>query len=578
MANRYSDPVPQYFDSSGNARVGGFLYFYVTLTSTPADTYSDATLVTPNANPITLDASGAVPDDIFLDPTITYKVVLTDSAGATIWTRDPVSDPAANVTAAFRVYPGDPNSNVAGSAGSVGGSSASVIFDIANNILWVCTTSGTASTAVWTQIGATLSGAVTFSSVVSPASLAADQNDYTPASFSIASHLRQDCSADVNITGLAAGVTGRVLVWTNVSTLYTQTFKAQSASSAAANRFIMQGDTIVEPGQSVWLWYDATSARWRVIGGAASAMLGEPVITSDVTGASTVYYTPYKHNYAKLYNGGSWYPVQFSELSQTLADTTKSPAAGAADQCYDMFLWLDSGTLRCTRGPAWARAGASVDDYVFSRSTGAGTTELERVDGVYVNKVDIVNGPTAQRGLYVGTIAVATAGTMNVMLFPAAAAGGAAAKVDIWNNYNRVPVCSTSRDSTNSWTYTTATFRKMNNNANNRISFVAGLNEGRIAATVHLAAYNGGAATWISAGIGVDSITAASGLIGTTPSTSTVATRPTQVISHYTGLTGIGRKYLQALEAAEASGTTTWVGDNNTPLFVQAGIQAQWDY
>ena len=32
------------------------------------------------------------------------------------------------------------------------------------------------------------------------------------------------------------------------------------------------------------------------------------------------------------------------ELSQALSDTTKSPAAAAANSLYDVFVWNDSGT------------------------------------------------------------------------------------------------------------------------------------------------------------------------------------------------------------------------------------------
>jgi hypothetical protein len=54
---------------------------------------------------------------------------------------------------AFQAYAGNPNGHVAGSAGSAGSTFPSVVFDITNNIWWVCTTTGTTSTAGWTEIG-----------------------------------------------------------------------------------------------------------------------------------------------------------------------------------------------------------------------------------------------------------------------------------------------------------------------------------------------------------------------------------------------------------------------------------------
>lgn len=575
MSNRFSNPASQYFDSSGNPYIGGFLHFYITTTSTPTDTYSNPALTIPNTNPIELDTAGRLPDDVFLDPAVTYKVVLTDASGVEIWSRDPVTDPAANVTSAFRVYAGDPNGSVAGSAGSVGGSSASVLFDIVNRVIWVCTTTGSAPTAVWTQMGSNLTGTVSFSSVVSPPALAADQNNYAPVSFSTAAHLRQDSSADVAITGLDAGTAGRMLVWTNISATYAQTLKAENTSSTAANRFALQGDLTVEPGQSVWLWYDTTTARWRAIGGASANMLGDPggrlcistgeaVATSDLTAKTTVYYTPHKHNYAKLYNGGAWYPVQFSELSQTLADNSKSPAAATNNSVYDMFLWNDAGTLRCTRGPAWNTSTA--------RGTGAGTTEIARVDGIYLNKYDIANGPAANRGLFVGTICTDGSTQLNVMLAPAAAAGGSNNRVDIWNMFNRVHAASTCRDSTNTWTYTTLTFRSLNGSNSNRITFACGINEDAIRAVV-VANASSTTADPAYAAIGLNSVTVQSGLVGTI----SVNGGAGNAIGSYAGLPGLGRRFVQALEASTAAGTTTWYGDNGS-TFMQSGIQLHWTY
>src|SRR5688572_30068462 len=54
-----------------------------------------------------------------------------------------------------------------------------------------------------------------------------------------------------------------------------------------------------------------------------------PVTSADVTGATTVYFTPYNGNEVELYDGADWVVKTFSELSQTTSDSTKSPAAVA---------------------------------------------------------------------------------------------------------------------------------------------------------------------------------------------------------------------------------------------------------
>src|SRR6185369_3076630 len=81
---------------------------------------------------------------------------------------------------------------------------------------------------------------------------------------------------------------------------------------------------------------------------------GVPVMNTTVSGQTTVYYTPYIHQIVPIYDGTVLVPTNIGgELSQTLADSTKSPAASVQDAMYDMFVWNDSGTIRCTRGPAW---------------------------------------------------------------------------------------------------------------------------------------------------------------------------------------------------------------------------------
>lgn len=78
----------QYFNDSGVVLAGGLLNCYEAGTSTRKTTYSEAGGTIENANPIVLDAAGRA--QIYMS-TGAYKFVLTDSAGATIWTEDNVT-------------------------------------------------------------------------------------------------------------------------------------------------------------------------------------------------------------------------------------------------------------------------------------------------------------------------------------------------------------------------------------------------------------------------------------------------------------------------------------------------------
>jgi hypothetical protein len=49
-------------------------------------------------------------------------------------------------------YAGNPNGHVPGNAAAVGVSPPSMVWDPADDYLWICTTTGTAATAVWSLL------------------------------------------------------------------------------------------------------------------------------------------------------------------------------------------------------------------------------------------------------------------------------------------------------------------------------------------------------------------------------------------------------------------------------------------
>lgn len=114
--------------------------------------------------------------------------------------------------------------------------------------------------AAWTVFAPGLSTMVD----LSPASLTADQNDYSPAGLAAANAVRLDATGNRNITGIATGTVGRVLVLYNISSIRTLTLKAEDAGSAAANRFVGSQDFQLQPFMGVILEYDSTSSRWRI--------------------------------------------------------------------------------------------------------------------------------------------------------------------------------------------------------------------------------------------------------------------------------------------------------------------------
>lgn len=92
--NLAPDFVQQYFDDSGNPLAGGLVYSYIAGTSTLQSTYTGASGGTANANPVVLDSNGRAA--IWLDPTLSYKLVIKTSAGVTIKTVDTIAGSAAS--------------------------------------------------------------------------------------------------------------------------------------------------------------------------------------------------------------------------------------------------------------------------------------------------------------------------------------------------------------------------------------------------------------------------------------------------------------------------------------------------
>lgn len=278
-------------------------------------------------------------------------------------------------------------------------------------------------------------------------------------------------------------------------------------------------------------------------GGRLTLTTGTPVTPGDVSGATTVYYTPHKNARIALYDGAKWVNTPFAELSQTTSDTTKSPAAVANNSNYDVYVWNDAGTIRATRGYAWTSDTAL--------GSGAGTAQRALQDGILVNAVAITNGPGAGKGRYVGTIRSDGSAAIN----------DTAAKRHVWNKNNQVERAMFVADPAASWSYSSATRRQANANAANQLDMVRGLDEGIVNARVMAAASSSSASDEVEASIGLDSTT--------TPATACLyefVDINTVNLAHvasalYSGAPGLGRHVLTWLETAPIhSGTVTWLG------------------
>ena len=142
----------------------------------------------------------------------------------------------------------------------------------------------------------------------------------------------------------------------------TYTFPAADGSS---------GQALTTNGSGTLSWAAAGATPYALAGGRLTLTSGTPVTTSDVTGAGTLYYTPYTSGQIALYSGSAWVVYTFTERSLSLTLTS--------GKNYDVFLYDNSGTLTLELSAAWTNDTTRAD---------ALTTQ----DGVYVK-----SGATTRR-------------------------------------------------------------------------------------------------------------------------------------------------------------------------------------
>lgn len=201
------DAIPQFLDINGNPLSSGTLSFFLTGTSTPTTVYSDSALTTPTgtAGVITLDAGGRPPTAVYL-AVQPYKVVLKDSGGVTIATRDPVSGAS---------YLG---------------------LQAATATIQTTTSTGTVNDFA-------------LSSTTAPLVI-----------------LRCNNATDLTLTGFVAGTAGQRVLVQSVGA--GNVFLASQTGSSAANRIITivtSGNTPLAAGTgTAELVRDGTTARWRM--------------------------------------------------------------------------------------------------------------------------------------------------------------------------------------------------------------------------------------------------------------------------------------------------------------------------
>lgn len=260
---------------------------------------------------------------------------------------------------------------------------------------------------------------------------------------------------------------------------------------------------------------------------------GTPVTTANVTAATNIYFTPYKGNRIAIYDGTRWRLYNFTEKTLALGTITSGLP-------YDVFIYDNSGTL-------------TLELLAWTNGT-TRATALTTQDGVYVK-----SGATTRR--YLGTFYTTSTTTTE----------DSDSNRFLWNYYNRVGRFLKCADKTNSWTYSTATWRPTNNvtiTGTTRVECVIGVSEDMVIADVVGLAQNSGGTVLTGVGVGIDSTTVNNAPVWVGAGALNIICAQQAKFKNYVA---VGYHYIQQLEIAQATGTTTWFGDNGTAL-IQTGM------
>lgn len=336
---------------------------------------------------------------------------------------------------------------------------------------------------------------------------------------------------------------------------------------------------------------------------------GIAVTITDVTGSSanTIYAVPYKGCSLSLYNGTRWKRYTSSQL------TIAVPASNF--RIYDVFVWDNAGTLELEL-TAWDSGGQTTGSItgctnatpivVTSASHGRSVGDLVGINGTVTNiapngKIWYLSNTTTTFTLEgsVGNGASASGGTW--YLIPVARTTGltlqdgvymksgdltrrylgtfmtgptsgqtedSANRRLLWNYYNQTLRQLSAVDTTDSWSYTTNTWRPSNANTDIGVAqcwLVTGLAGGLMRVRNKQIVANASAPA-AAAGVGLNRCAAnVAQIFGgwTHGGRSTDA--------HYTGIAPLGFSFVQRLENSAVGGTSTWYGDSGVTV-MQCGM------
>jgi hypothetical protein len=468
----------QYFDDNGDPLAFGTVETFAAGTAAHAVTYSDAT-GTPNTNPIVLDAAGRC---VIYLAAASYKFLIRDQFGVIVGTVDPVASTVLGSAAAV---------DLTGTAGEALGAGAAVYLSAGD---------GGKTPGRWYLASSSLTYSSSAAMVIGITTTA----------------IGSGSTGIVRIGGEVTGLAGLIVG----GTYYIDTAGALTPTAPLNMRPVGVAETTTtlllsaNPGQSLAA-NDVNDFRLTLTSGV-------PITTADVTGTSTVYWTPFTGNRIALFNGSGWDLVRSTELS--------IGTPGTSGVNYDVFVYNN--------------AGAPALEYVAWNTDTTRSVALARQDGVWSR-----SGSLTRR--YVGTLRATTGDKWEDSM----------ANRLVYNQYHRQPRVLRRNEATDTWTYATATLRQANAAAANQCTVVVGIAEVPLTLTLRATWSHTTIGGFLVVAIGEDSTTVrdTAGQVQTTvtDAANTFKTSSAELVKY----PPLGYHIYTWLELASGA-TATIVGDN----------------
>lgn len=285
---------------------------------------------------------------------------------------------------------------------------------------------------------------------------------------------------------------------------------------------------------------------------------GVAVPTSDFTGQTSIYATPVSGNQAPIFDGSQFVPRSFTEQILALDPTSGHTNYHQSGKNYDGFLYWTGSAVGFGTGPAW-NAGAVAGSDIL-RGTGAGSTEIQWINGIPTNKNSITLRTGANSG---DTVVIAANQATCIGSFRTTSDGQATDSKTrrlVSNAFNAVDrILNEVAEPTYSWTYTAATWHVANANAATKAEILNCFDGNPVRLRLKCASNtDAGTLPIVSIGIGVD---------GSAPNLS--AQSPyiagsgwyNLAFCFYDGYPGLGFHSFAPYEKAAGSNTQGFVGE-----------------